>query len=221
MRSEPLVKIAVLGATGRLGQLLVTFAVDTGHDIFALARTPGRYINATGRTVTVVQADATDPASLTAAIAGIDVVLNGLGVSRKEDPAVLMHAADAFLAAQVPVVIWPGRLGTGATSDVPTSFILKLTEAELSIREKAEDLVRSGGGTVIHTDKFGRGVAGKNRALVPAEGLHRGLSQWRFQREDLAILMINESLAQQFAGRTAAVAELDSMKRTPKATPEI
>ena len=197
-------KIAVLGATGRLGQNLITFAVETGYEVVALARNPERFVNVTGRSVSSMHADASDPASMVTALNGVDVVLSGIGIPRDGDPAILVGAATS-LGESGATVIWPGRLGTGATAELPNSFVLKLTESEENARSESDALIRASGGTVIHADKFGREFAGQNRALEPAEWYGRGLRASRFQREDLAILMIDEALTRRFAGATAIV----------------
>ncbi len=78
-------KVAVLGATGKLGQKLVTACLARGHEVTAATRQPARFTldskgsdNGSGR-LRLVQIDATDPATLDAALAGRDAVINAAG----------------------------------------------------------------------------------------------------------------------------------------------
>lgn len=68
-------KILVLGATGGVGSHVVTYALEHGHEVTVLARTPAK-VTATG--VKVVQGDALDPAVVRTAVVGQDVVVSAL-----------------------------------------------------------------------------------------------------------------------------------------------
>ncbi len=61
-------KVAVVGATGFIGSLLVPALIERGHSVRALTRTRDTYRGAG----TPVHADLDDPASLPAALAGVD-----------------------------------------------------------------------------------------------------------------------------------------------------
>ena len=77
--------IAVLGATGRTGRILVQEALRRGHSVRALVRTeragqdfpPG---------VTVIHGDATDEGSLQRLMEGADVVVSLLGGAKGSSP---------------------------------------------------------------------------------------------------------------------------------------
>jgi len=74
-------KIAIIGATGPTGRSFVNQAVEAGHTVVALARTPEKLADLAGR-AEVRRADARDRASLVAALQGdIDVVVNIVGAS--------------------------------------------------------------------------------------------------------------------------------------------
>ena len=55
--------VAVLGATGRTGRLLVTELLVRGHDVTVLVREPARLGELAGR-VSVVTGDTRDPGAL-------------------------------------------------------------------------------------------------------------------------------------------------------------
>ncbi|MER7842623.1 NAD(P)H-binding protein [Kitasatospora sp. NPDC096077] len=78
-------KLAVLGATGGIGRHLVALALADGHQVTAAVRDPARLPVQHDR-LTVVRADALDPASLEPVIAGADAVLSGIGAIGRIDP---------------------------------------------------------------------------------------------------------------------------------------
>lgn len=71
-------KLALFGATGTTGSALLTQALDAGHSIRVLARTPEK-IGLTDDALTITAGDAKDPAAVRATIAGCDAVLSALG----------------------------------------------------------------------------------------------------------------------------------------------
>ncbi|MEV7681707.1 NAD(P)H-binding protein [Streptomyces sp. NPDC088341] len=78
-------KLAVLGATGGVGRQIVTHALADGHTVTAAVRDPSR-LNPTHENLTVLQADALDPASLIKVVDGTDAVLSGMGQLGRHDP---------------------------------------------------------------------------------------------------------------------------------------
>jgi putative NADH-flavin reductase len=73
-------KLAIIAATGGVGQQLLRQALDAGHDVTAVVRNPAK-IPADLRQARIVAVDLAnpDPAVLEAAIAGTDAVVSGLG----------------------------------------------------------------------------------------------------------------------------------------------
>ncbi|KPH60479.1 3-beta hydroxysteroid dehydrogenase [Novosphingobium sp. ST904] len=69
-------KIAVLGASGRAGSEIVKEAAARGHEVLAIARNPEKIAAAPG--VTAEAGDAADPEALAALIAGSDAVISAL-----------------------------------------------------------------------------------------------------------------------------------------------
>lgn len=73
--SEPVLRCLVTGATGYVGSRLVARLLTAGHKVRAMARTPAKLDDAPWRgDVEVVRGDLTDPESLVAAFADVDVV---------------------------------------------------------------------------------------------------------------------------------------------------
>jgi putative NADH-flavin reductase len=70
-------KIVVFGATGHVGQRIVREALDRGHQVAGVVRDPSRAQSPDPR-VPLAQGDATDAASVAAAVAGADAVVGSV-----------------------------------------------------------------------------------------------------------------------------------------------
>ena len=71
--------IFLLGATGRVGQYAMQYALTAGHQVTAVVRNPAK-ITQTHDRLTVVTGNVADPASLLGPMrSGIDVVVNAVG----------------------------------------------------------------------------------------------------------------------------------------------
>jgi uncharacterized protein YbjT (DUF2867 family) len=86
-----MLKIAVFGANGGTGRLLVRQALAAGHTVTAVTRNPqaftlGDPLPGGMENLTVVEADVHDPAAVDRAVAGHDVVLSALGVPYGRKP---------------------------------------------------------------------------------------------------------------------------------------
>ncbi|HEY0811990.1 MAG TPA: NAD(P)H-binding protein [Pseudonocardia sp.] len=71
-------KLAVFGATGTVGAALLDKALDAGHELRVLARTPSKITRTDGR-LTIVKGDAKDPAAVAATVRGTQASLSMLG----------------------------------------------------------------------------------------------------------------------------------------------
>ena len=70
--------ILVAGGSGRLGTLLVERLAARGLEVRVLTRDPARADHLAGPTTEIVQGDVRDPASVTAAMAGVDMVVSAV-----------------------------------------------------------------------------------------------------------------------------------------------
>ena len=68
-------KIALIGATGFVGSRLLTEALDRGHQVTAILRTPAK-LTVQNQHLTVVAGDVTQPDQLAKQLAGHDIVLS-------------------------------------------------------------------------------------------------------------------------------------------------
>ena len=93
-------KIAVLGANGKTGRLVVAEALERSHSVVAVVRDPAR-VEIEHARLRVARADATDEVALMEAVAGADAVISTLGRSTQGGPRrpVFAPAMRATLAA--------------------------------------------------------------------------------------------------------------------------
>lgn len=73
-------KLAVLGASGRVGQWVVKLAASKGHSVSAILRNTSSFAGGPG--VAVFRGDVTDPSFLETAVNGHDAVVSCVGLRR-------------------------------------------------------------------------------------------------------------------------------------------
>ena len=116
-------KIVVLGATGKTGQLLVDDALAQGHEVVAVVRRMG--VLKARKGLVIRQASVESQSELHAAFAGADAVVSCLGVRPslrafcfKQDfqQRSLPTIIAAINAAQVPRFVLLSSFGSGASA---------------------------------------------------------------------------------------------------------
>lgn len=91
-------RIVVFGANGGTGRLLTQQALDTGHDVVAVTRTPEQFPLVHER-LTVAEADVHDRRAAARAVAGSEAVLSTLGVPFTRKPIDVYSAGIVSIAA--------------------------------------------------------------------------------------------------------------------------
>jgi uncharacterized protein YbjT (DUF2867 family) len=111
--SHHLARIAITGATGHVGRELIQQLVARGHAVRALTRQPERI--APLPLVTAVRADFSDPASLGAALDGVDAVfaMSAQPIFAEPVPSHDLALARACVEARVGRVVKLSALGGG------------------------------------------------------------------------------------------------------------
>src|SRR3978361_264725 len=102
--------IAVTGATGHLGRLVITGLLDAGvpaAEVVAVVRTPDKAADLAARGVQVRQADYTDQAALDAALQGVDRLLLVSGSEGGRRAAPHGNVLQAAKANGVGLVVYP------------------------------------------------------------------------------------------------------------------
>ncbi|MFJ9949105.1 NAD(P)-dependent oxidoreductase [Kitasatospora sp. NPDC091207] len=92
-------KLAVVGAAGRTGRLVVDLALAAGHTVTAVARTPDRLPPFAHGTPRIAQADVSRPGSLLEPLAGQDAVVSALGTTGRTATTVFSDGARELVAA--------------------------------------------------------------------------------------------------------------------------
>jgi putative NADH-flavin reductase len=95
-------KVAVFGATGPTGQLIVENALAAGHHVTAVARTPGKLVQRHER-LEIVRGDVHDPDSIAQAVVGQDAVVSSLGVPYTLGPVTVYSVGATNIIAAMHV----------------------------------------------------------------------------------------------------------------------
>ena len=118
-------KLAVFGASGRTGVPLVKQALEQGHTVKALVRSPEKLIAAVGEPagLEIIEGDATSAHSVAKTIDGCDVVLSAIGHSKGSPKDVQTTATKHMIAAMkehsVKRIISLTGAGVSAPGDKP------------------------------------------------------------------------------------------------------
>lgn len=91
-------QITLFGATGTLGQRLLTEAMHRGHEITAVVRDPFILARQENQHLRVVEGDVLDPQSVAAAAAGQDAVLSAVGPRPDQSPDLVVDSTRALIA---------------------------------------------------------------------------------------------------------------------------
>ena len=111
-------ELAVFGASGRTGRPLVQQALDAGHDVIALVRTPATFSIKHDR-LTVVQGDALNASDVDKVVQGADAVLSALGHNKNSTKDVQTVATKNIVAAMEKYGITRMVSLTGAGVNAP------------------------------------------------------------------------------------------------------
>lgn len=134
-------KLALLGGTGRIGGHLLTWALESGHDVQALARDPEALaiiarqpVGAGGGladrgSLVATAGDALDASAVAAVVSGADAVLSALGPRGAKSPDLLGGAARnitaAMASAGVRRLICVSAAGAFIKGDPDTGALVK------------------------------------------------------------------------------------------------
>jgi uncharacterized protein YbjT (DUF2867 family) len=194
-----IMRIAILGASGKVGGLLVDQAGERGHQVVALVRDPGRFSGTSSEprrgNVEVRQADVSS-AHTFPTLDDIDVVISAIGISKGDGPGALTAGARA-LAASGARTVWLGALGsgdsTGAGGRLYQAIMRMAVGKELAEKAEADRIARESGATVIHAPDLGNGPLSPGRRIVPLAEYQRPFLPPRVSRSTVAALMLDEA----------------------------
>lgn len=188
-------RIAVLGATGKVGRLIVGQALARGHSVVALVRDPDLYAATADDRIEIRRADVTHPETFPA-VEDVEVVLSALGISKADGPGALVAGAEILTARNVRV-LWLGALGsgtsTGAGGGIYQAIMKMFVRAELVEKAKADDIAIRGGATVFHAPDLWVGNVSTARANVPLTSFRKPVLPPHASRATVAALMLDEA----------------------------
>ena len=120
-------QLAILGGTGGIGGHVLSWALDAGHPVRALARRPEALPQRAG--LTAVHGDALDGAAVAETIAGADAVVSALGPRGAKAASLLAGAAANVVAAMDKTgarrLICVSAAGAYITGDPDTGWLIK------------------------------------------------------------------------------------------------
>jgi putative NADH-flavin reductase len=128
----------VLGATGRVGAAVVTFALEAGHRVTAVARNPAK-VGVSHDRLSVVQGDTLDPAgirSVLAAIPDATAVVMAVGADPLRPSTVVTDTVRNLASAMVTNGP-PRYLGITGTAQMPATLLGRITQAAIRRAIKA------------------------------------------------------------------------------------
>ncbi|MBZ0279489.1 MAG: SDR family oxidoreductase [Anaerolineae bacterium] len=116
-------KVAIFGGTGKTGQHLIQQALDAGHQVTALARTPSK-LTLQHERLTIMQGDVQDAAKVNEAVKGVDAVISVLGSSPNNPELGVSRGTENIIAGMqkhgVRRLVVSAGAGIGDSNDKPT-----------------------------------------------------------------------------------------------------
>jgi putative NADH-flavin reductase len=207
-------RVLIIGATGGTGRQLVSQALERGHFVTALVRTPSK-LSIEHSNLQVVKGDVLDYASVEAAMRGQEAVLSALGHKRFFSPARVLsegtrnllrameaHGVSRFICeTSLGLGDSAGRMGLYYTLFVipfvlPLYFWDKTRQERLIAASRVEWVVVR---PAVLTDEATRGAYRHGRAV--------GSFLWtlRIPRADVADFMLNQITTDTYLGSAAGI----------------
>lgn len=188
-------RIAVLGATGKVGHLIVEQALERGHEVVALVRRPAAYSPPQRGAVEVRRADVTDPGSFPG-LDDVDVVISALGISKGDGPGTLIAGAKLLASLSVRTLAL-GALGsgvsTGAGGGIYQAIMKMVVGGQLREKAEADSIALAAGTTVFHAPDLQVGGISGTRRNIPLRDYPKPFWPPRVSRATVAALMLDEA----------------------------
>jgi uncharacterized protein YbjT (DUF2867 family) len=198
--------LAVLGATGRTGRLVVEQALAAGHTVTALVRSPEK-LTTTQSNLRVVTGQATETSAVSIALEGADAVISTLGgkgsVIADSTRAIVTAAGNAGVSRVVVLSTFAAErdrldAGTRLLTGIGMGAMLKDKRAgEEILRQSDLDW------TIVYASILSDGPAGGSVVVLP-QGAKRRMSD-RISRADVAAWMVAAAGDTQYKRRAVGI----------------
>jgi uncharacterized protein YbjT (DUF2867 family) len=198
--------LAVLGATGRTGRLVVEQALATGHTVTALVRSPEK-LTTGNPNLRVVTGEATEASAVASALEGADAVISTLGgkgsVIADSTTAIVAAARKTGVSRVVVLSTFAAerdRLGAG------TRLLTGIgMGAMLRDKSAGEEMLRRSDleWTIVYASILSDGPASGSVAVLP-QGAKRGLSQ-KISRADVAAWLVEAATGRQHSRSSVGI----------------
>jgi putative NADH-flavin reductase len=200
---ESVMKVALYGASGIIGQRILNEALSRRHTVTAVVRDPSKV--PARNSVQVVAGNVLDPQSVAATVTGHDAVITAFGPSGGQDPQTVAEAARALVtglkAAGVKRLVVVG--GAGSLEVAPGVKLIDTPQFPAGLKPIAQahsdalDVYRRDGTDLDWTylspaaliepgERTGQFRLGGDQLLTDAQG------QSRISAEDYAIALLDE-----------------------------
>jgi uncharacterized protein YbjT (DUF2867 family) len=199
-------KLAVLGATGRTGRLVIEQALAAGHTVTALVRSPEKLMT-TQSNLRVVRGQATETSAVSSALEGADAVISTLGgkgsVIADSTRAIVTAAGNAGVSRVVVLSTFAAErdrldAGTRLLTGIGMGAMLKDKRAgEEILRQSDLDW------TIVYASILSDGPAGGSVVVLP-QGARRRMSE-RISRADVAAWMVAAAGDAQYKRRAVGI----------------
>ena len=126
-------KVGLLGITGGVGGIFAKLALDKGHEIIALARTPSK-VTLKHAQLKIIPGNSTSAADVAKVAQGVDVVVSCVGQPPRASTHIMETTAANILSASPKKVILISSLGLCGSSPF-IRYVLSLIAGSANIRD--------------------------------------------------------------------------------------
>ncbi|TEO19047.1 SDR family oxidoreductase [Pseudomonas aeruginosa] len=201
-------RIAVIGATRGIGLALVQAALNDGHEVTALVRSPST-MPVSHPHLKVVAGDALDPAAVAGVVEGQDVVCDCLGTTNVTQKITMFsRSAENLSKALKPeqLLIAVTGIGSGDSKGyggflydrILMPIVLRRMYAD---KDRQERIIRDkiARWIIVRPGFLNNGPLTKRyRALTDLQGIHGG----KISRADVADFLLSQAKSPTFIGKT-------------------
>lgn len=208
-------KLALFGATGATGRILLELALARGHTVTALVRTVSK-LSLTHERLKVLQGDVTDPAAVEAAVAGQEAVISAIGTAEGRKPTTLYsdgirNIITAMERQRVERLLCISAGGAYPGKDPDAPWFLTYFIKPFIVRGTFEDMARME--ELVMRSSLAWTLVRPSRLVdTPATGKYRRERTYcikggnKISRADLAAFMVGELEAGEHVRQGVAVA---------------